>query len=180
MTTQTSPGAASTGSPGPVGSGRVAEAKFLALDSVLYLQFEDGLERAVRWSDLPFARRLDFTPVRASAGPGGESVVLVDESGRQFDVSTESLRAALDEGYRSRLLSEDDSERKVVGAKIRAIRESVGLSQMELARRSGMAQESLSRVETGRRDPRLGTLQRLARGMGLSLDQLLERLSAGA
>jgi transcriptional regulator with XRE-family HTH domain len=50
----------------------------------------------------------------------------------------------------------------------------------QLDGRSGIAQESLSRIETGRRDARLGTLQRLARGMGLSLDQLTERLSASA
>ncbi len=58
------------------------------------------------------------------------------------------------------------------------VREGLGFSQLELSRRCGIAQESLSRIETGRRDPRLNTLQRLARGMGLSLDELLGRLSA--
>lgn len=74
---------------------------------------------------------------------------------------------------------EDDGERKIVGARIRAVRESASLSQQELSRRSGIAQESSSRIETGRRDPRLGTLRRLAKGLGLSLDQFMERLSAG-
>jgi DNA-binding XRE family transcriptional regulator len=64
------------------------------------------------------------------------------------------------------------------GARLRTVREGLGLSQLELSRRSGIAQESLSRIETGRRDPRLGTLQRLARGLGLSLEQLMGRLSA--
>lgn len=158
----------------------VAEAKLFALDSVLCLRFGDGLERAVLWADLPFARQLGLDPVAASPGPGGESVVLVDKAGKEIDVSAISLRAALDEEYRVRLQSVDDDERKAVGAKIRAVRESASLSQQELSRRSGIAQESLSRIETGRRDPRLGTLQRLARGMGLSLDQLMERLSASA
>jgi transcriptional regulator with XRE-family HTH domain len=63
-----------------------------------------------------------------------------------------------------------ETERRMAGARVRRVRESLGLSQLELSRRSGIAQESLSRIETGRRDPRLGTLQRLARGMGLSLD----------
>jgi DNA-binding XRE family transcriptional regulator len=175
MCAQIGLGAACTAS---VESYHVAEAKFLALDSVLFLRFGDGLERAVRWTELPFARRLDLVPVAASAGPGGESVVLIDGAGRDIQVSASSLRAALDEEYRARLLSADDSERKTVGANIRAVRESLSLSQQELSRRSGVAQESLSRIETGRRDPRLGTLQRLARGMGLSLAQLMERLSA--
>jgi DNA-binding XRE family transcriptional regulator len=157
--------------------GRVAEARFFVLDSVLYVRFGDGLERAVRWAELPFARRLAMEPVAVSAGANGESVVVSDGAGRQMDVSAESLRAALDDEYRTRLDSGDESERRQVGARIRAVRVSTNLSQLELSRRSGIAQESLSRIETGRRDPRLGTLRRLALGMGLSLDQLLERLS---
>jgi DNA-binding XRE family transcriptional regulator len=159
---------------------RVLVARFCAFDSVLWVEFGDGLERAVRWSDLPFARELSLVPVVASAGLGGESVVLTDEAGSEITVSASSLRSFLDEQYRAKLESEDDKERKIVGARIRAARESAGLSQQELSRRSGMAQESLSRIETGRRDPRLGTLRRLAKGLDLSLDQLMERMSATA
>lgn len=176
MTTRISPAAAITPQEERT---RIEKARFFALDSILCLRFDDGLERAVRWVDLAFSHRLDFTPVAATTGQGGESVLLVDENGREIEVSASSLRAALDDEYRARLLSADDGERKIVGARIRAVRESADLSQQELSRRSGIAQESLSRIETGRRDPRLGTLQRLARGMGLSLDQFMERLSAG-
>jgi DNA-binding XRE family transcriptional regulator len=157
---------------------KVTEAKFLGLDAVLYVRFGDGLERAVPWKSLPFARRVAMEPTKARAGHGGETVVLGDETGREVDLSAQSLRAALDDQYRAALRRADDGERRLVGARIRAVRESAGLSQLELSRRSGVAQESLSRIETGLRDPRLGTLRRLAQGMGLSLNQLLERLSA--
>jgi DNA-binding XRE family transcriptional regulator len=164
----------------PVTSNHVAEARFFALDSILYVRFGDGLERAVRWIDLPFSRMLGFSPVAASVGAAGESVTLDDEAGSTVDVSASSIRAALDEEFRGRVQVEDDAERKIVGTRLRAVRESANLSQLELSRRSGVAQESLSRTETGRRDPRLGTLQRLAKGLGLSLDQLMERLSTTA
>ena len=177
MTTRTCPGAA-------CGTDRdlcgITEARFVAADSVLYVRFEDGLERAVRWADLPFAARLGVAPVAASAGSKGESLTVIDGSGRAVDVSAESLRAALDHEYRSLLLSADDAERRMAGTRLRTVRESLGLSQLELSRRSGIAQESLSRIETGRRDPRLGMLQRLARGMGLSLEQLMGRLSGAS
>lgn len=167
---------------GRVGSepDRVLVVRFAALDSILWIQFGDGLERAVRWSDLPFARELGLVPVAASAGHGGESVVLADAAGTEITVSASSLRACLDEQYCAMLESEDNDDRKVVGARIRAARESAGLSQLELSRRSGMAQESLSRIETGRRDPRLDTLRRLAKGLDLSLDEFMQRLSATA
>lgn len=175
MTTRIDPGAAcDTG----LALGGITEARFIAADSVLYVRFEDGLERAVRWADLPFAPRLGVTPAAVSAGSSGECLSVMDGSGRTVDVSGESLRAVLDEEYRTQLLSVDDTERKRAGARLRMVREDLGLSQLELSRRTGIAQESLSRIETGRRDPRLGTLQRLARGMGLSLEQLLGRLSA--
>ena len=159
---------------------RLLVARFCALDSVLWVEFGDGLERAVRWSDLPFARVVGLVPIAASAGLGGESVVLTDEAGSGISVSASSLRACLDEQYRVKLESEDDSDRKIVGARIRAARENASLSQQELSRRSGIAQESLSRIETGRRDPRLGTLRRLAKGLDLSLDQLMEQLATTA
>jgi DNA-binding XRE family transcriptional regulator len=106
--------------------------------------------------------------------------VLRDQAGNEIDVSAESLRAALDKRYSTSLQAGDDIDRRQSGARLRAVRESVGLSQLGLSRRSGVAQESLSRIETGRSDPRLGTLRRLARGMDLSLEQLLERLAAGS
>jgi len=162
------------------GSGRVSEARFFLLDSALYLRFGDGLERVVRWADLPFAGRLGVEPVAAAAHPSGDAVVLRDQAGNEIDVSAESLRAALDEQYSTSLQAGDDIDRRHSGARLRAVRESVGLSQLGLSRRSGVAQESLSRIETGRSDPRLGTLRRLARGMDLSLEQLLERLAAGS
>jgi DNA-binding XRE family transcriptional regulator len=160
-------------------SAKVTDAKFLGLDSVLYVRFGDGLERAIPWASLPFSRALAMQPASAYVGNGGETVVLGDETGREVDVSAESLRAALDDKYRVALRRADEGERKLMGATIRLVRESASLSQVELLRRSGVAQESLSRIETGHSNPRLGTLRRLAQGMGLSLNQLLERLSAG-
>ncbi len=156
---------------------RVTEAKFLGLDAVLYVLFGDGLERAVPWTSLPFARGLAMEPATARAGHGGETVVLADKTGREVNVSAESLRAALDDQYRAALRRADDGERRLVGARIRSVREGAGFSQLELSRRSGVAQESLSRIETGHTDPRLGTLRKVAQGMGLSLNQLLERLT---
>jgi DNA-binding XRE family transcriptional regulator len=163
----------------PAEANRVLDAKYLVIDAVLYVRFADGLERAVRWADLPFARRLSFDPVAAVAGTGGETISMVNEAGHEIDVAAASLRAALDSEYRERTQAADAVERRIIGERIRGARERVSLTQQELARRSGISQESLSRIETGLRDPRVSTLRALARGMDLTLDQLLERLSTG-
>lgn len=50
-----------------------------------------------------------------------------------------------------------------------ALREQHGWSQRELADRAGMKQPQLARLETGQVEPRLDTLQRLAKAMGCDL-----------
>jgi DNA-binding XRE family transcriptional regulator len=158
---------------------RVLAAKYSPVDEVLWVEFGDGLDRAIRWSGLPFADRLGFAPIAAAAREHGQSVLLRDAHDAEVDISAGSLRAAVDPRYRSDLDKEDESEREAIGARIRAVREGFGLSQDEVSRRSGIAQESLSRIEKGRREPRLDTLRKLAKGFGLSLAQLLEELSEG-
>ncbi|MEI3377760.1 MAG: helix-turn-helix transcriptional regulator [Coriobacteriales bacterium] len=48
-------------------------------------------------------------------------------------------------------------------------RQSIGMTQAELARKTGMKQNAISRIETGETNPTLGTLHRLAQGMGRHL-----------
>ena len=48
-------------------------------------------------------------------------------------------------------------------------REASGLTQKDLAERTGIAQGDISKLETGNANPSLRTLQRLAAGMGMKL-----------
>lgn len=59
-------------------------------------------------------------------------------------------------------------ERAVIRAIIEARRRS-GLTQKELAERTGIAQGDISKLENGNANPSIRTLQRLASGMGMTL-----------
>ena len=48
-------------------------------------------------------------------------------------------------------------------------RQNCGMTQADLARKTGMKQNAISRIETGDTNPTLGTLHRLAQGMGKRL-----------
>lgn len=48
-------------------------------------------------------------------------------------------------------------------------REEAGLSQRELAERAGVAQSEIARIESGKREPSIPTLQRILAGAGLEL-----------
>ncbi len=61
-----------------------------------------------------------------------------------------------------------------LGKNLRAARLDLGLSQEEIAERSGVPQGEVSRIERGERDPRVSTLLQLAKAIGVSPGQLLE------
>ncbi len=53
-----------------------------------------------------------------------------------------------------------------------------GLTQRQLAAKAGIPQETIARIESGRVDPRVGTLDRLLEGCGFGLEHL-PRLGIG-
>ncbi len=65
-----------------------------------------------------------------------------------------------------------------VGERVRALREGMGLSLRDLAQRSGVSAPMLSQVERGETSPTLAVAERIARGLELTLSQLL-RLDEG-
>lgn len=59
-------------------------------------------------------------------------------------------------------------EQDVIRAMIRA-RNELGITQAELAERTGIRQSNLSRIESGSCSPRVDTLQKIAAGLGKKL-----------
>ena len=60
-----------------------------------------------------------------------------------------------------------------IGEHIRDLRWGARLKQVELARRAGIAQNTLSQIELGNTVPSVPTLEKIARGLGVSADELL-------
>jgi transcriptional regulator with XRE-family HTH domain len=62
---------------------------------------------------------------------------------------------------------------KIIGARIRALREQRGLNQDELARQAGLNRVHLYRVETGRQSPTIRTLAILAAALKVRIADLV-------
>jgi len=58
-------------------------------------------------------------------------------------------------------------------ANLRRYRAAAELSQEQLAAKSGLHPTEISRLERAVRDPRLGTIVRVARGLGVRAEQLV-------
>ncbi len=56
-----------------------------------------------------------------------------------------------------------------IGEEVRRLRIERGLSQQELAGRMGLPQSAIARLEAGRVEPRLSTLDRVAQTLGVEL-----------
>jgi len=80
--------------------------------------------------------------------------------------------------------SEDDRwhafDSAVIGARVKALRESSSLSLRDLAERSGVSAPMLSQVERGETSPTLTVAARIASGLDLRLSQLLRLDETGA
>jgi transcriptional regulator with XRE-family HTH domain len=63
--------------------------------------------------------------------------------------------------------------RKLVGKNFARVRREKGLTQEEVATRSGLSQQYLSGLESGRRNPTIITLHELAQALGVSHLDLL-------
>lgn len=73
------------------------------------------------------------------------------------------------------ILRQEELREKTVdllGGQIRAKREAAGMSQAALAKRTGIKQSYLCRIERGRHRPGMMTLVRIAAGLRISLTEL--------
>ncbi len=61
-----------------------------------------------------------------------------------------------------------------LGSNLRAAREKLGLTQEQVAERSGVHATEISRMEAGKRDPQVSTLLKLAKAVEVPPGRLLE------
>ena len=70
----------------------------------------------------------------------------------------------------------EDCEMADLGPNLREARERLGITQEEVAHRSGVHATEVSRMEAGKRDPQISTLERLAKAVEVTPGQLLDGL----
>lgn len=77
----------------------------------------------------------------------------------------------MDESFDARrALLEDAAHGRLPWSRgVRAIRKSLGMTQAEFARAFGLTVRQVSELETGAANPTVGTLERLARPLGLTV-----------
>ena len=73
----------------------------------------------------------------------------------------------------------DAEDARVFGRHLRALRESRGLTQGQLAERCGASRPQIANLEAGNNAPTLGTLLRLAKALECEPSRLLQVFDSG-
>jgi DNA-binding XRE family transcriptional regulator len=74
------------------------------------------------------------------------------------------------------IYEDPDRASRAFGRRVRELRAREGLSQDGLAHTSGIHLTSIGRIERGGREPRLTTIQKLAKGLGVEPGELTDGL----
>jgi DNA-binding XRE family transcriptional regulator len=102
--------------------------------------------------------------------PSATKATLLLESGAVCQLTVASLHTAAE-----MMDGKDDIaiDAEKLGARLRQLRLEAGLTQAELARRTGIHRPNIARVEAGRHTPSLETLARIANAIGVSTTHVL-------
>ncbi|WP_071429411.1 helix-turn-helix domain-containing protein [Angelakisella massiliensis] len=65
---------------------------------------------------------------------------------------------------------------QIIGKRIRGFRQRQGLSQEALAERCGLHATYIGQVERGEKNASMESIQKIAAGLGISLDRLFEKI----
>lgn len=113
-------------------------------------------------------------------GPAAESALLALSTGREITLraadvaphgATNGSRPSVPPLNGQNPIAIDGAR---LGARLRELRVAAGLTQAELARRTGIHRPNIARVEAGRHTPSLETLARLASAIGVPTTSVLE------
>jgi DNA-binding XRE family transcriptional regulator len=147
---------------------RIAHARWCP-PMTIEVEFEDGATVQVDGTRLlppetrtPIWERLSWSPYELAI-PTVDDVTIIPSN---------RVRLLTDHEYAAHWARMAEQQARKVGERIRALRKARGLTGKELAKRAGIAPQSLSRIEHGQHDVVLTTLQALLAAMGCELRDL--------
>lgn len=122
----------------------------------------------------PLTQDDDGTVIRNISLTADATCALIElESGRTIELHPGALPGRLSTTARLDGVRPDPQPAGSLGVRLKELRVRQGLTQAEVARRSGIHRPNIARVEAGRHTPSLDTLRRLADAIGVSTSDIL-------
>ena len=154
----------------------IAEVNYFENIQSFFIRMENGKMYNLHLSDLAEA---DSSKVMEwSIGEEHNYIQVIQQTGNRFDIPWDDILYLCEpeyEYYRGKLDPDPNKGLKLIGGRVRELREAKGLSISDLAIKAGMKRPNLSRLEHGRHQPSLETLERIAESLGISVAQLVTK-----
>lgn len=98
--------------------------------------------------------------------------IVIPTKNSQFLIPWDKIRILTDSKFGEFMAAESEKYAKRIGSKLRAIREKKGIKNIELANRSGLTPQTITRIEKGQTDVSFTTLSKILGAMGSTLVDL--------
>lgn len=142
-------------------------------DGTLTVSFANGDEVGISLQSLmpfisePIITKIDDTDLQVN--PYAISIQ-IDSDLRE--IPWDKIRVLTDKEFSKFLAQQAEEQAKLIGVKLKRLREKKGIKSNELAERSGITAQTISRIEKGHQDIGFTTLRKLLASMGYSLRDL--------
>jgi DNA-binding XRE family transcriptional regulator len=151
----------------------ILDVRYSRSDQSLWIAFGDGLSGSIRPKEIGFENPGELSLETATVAPYHAGVQVLDRAGDIVDIDGGSLRAVLDGAFARKIALQADASSRQIGERLKGQRLGAGVTQVQLAERSGLDQAIISKLEGGKHQPRWDTLQRYAKGLGVTPENLL-------
>jgi len=138
------------------------------------VEFNDGKYGEVSFEDLHLEdviNQLLLDSVRLS--DRGDSIEMFTRDGDIFDIDADLLKSFISSDTKEDIRRQTELTADTVGNRLRMVRMKRHMTQKELSELTAIDQAILSKIETGKHLPRFDTLERIAKGLGLTVSELL-------
>lgn len=135
----------------------------------LYIHFQNGDER-----ELPVKSLLPLdvdTFDEASLNFSDYEISLKSDQG-DFLIPWDKIRILSDKDFAQAMAQKAEEHSRLIGNKIKSMRERKGLKSIDLAERAGITPQTITRIEKGHTDIGFSTLRKILASMGYSLKDL--------
>lgn len=141
--------------------------------SVIDIQFANGDLVSVKASTIIPAGYRVFWEDRPKIIDGGRAIVF-SATPKRLEVSWELIRRLTDVRFAKRMAKLAAKQSKHIGKRLRGLRKNRGLTQADIALRTGIEPANISRIENGKFDIAASTLWKILGAMGYSAGDLAE------
>lgn len=98
--------------------------------------------------------------------------ISISSKDKIYEIPWDKIRVITDKEFSKHIAVMAEEQAKLVGGKIKTLRENKGLRGNELAERAGITPQTISRIEQGHTDISFTTLRKILAAMGCSLKDL--------